>query len=398
MAPGSIRGSILTLMSIGIGAGALTIPYALALTGFILGSLILVVCAWLTLFTLRLVVESSIATGVRNYVDLTRETLGAKAEKFVQLNQVVLLGGACVTFQIILSKLIQWFVYTLTAWEQINSYFYYVMISLATNYLIILPLSLKQNLHEFRYISIIALGSIIYVTLVLLFQLPGYLEINYSPERLVWFDWDVVHILKAFSMCSFSFGMHNHILPIYYELQDRTEKRMGKVLNRSVFIIFAIYLLIGLAGYFSTFEKTPDIVIIRERAVKTFWNALAIQVALFTLILLLLIHAPIVYFPTKHLVFKAYLDSTEVDSDLNRAFCLFFFSLSVLLAILFPNIVATISFLGGLTGSCLFFLIPTWVYAQTHAQELGPFKQKLYQGMGLVLLCMGYAAMLVTVL
>lgn len=51
---------------------------------------------------------------------------------------------------------------------------------------------------------------------------------------------------------------------------------MEKVLDRSVLTMYLIYLFMGLAGYFSTYEKTQKIVIIRELAAKSFGNALAV--------------------------------------------------------------------------------------------------------------------------
>ena len=66
------------------------------------------------------------------------------------------------------------------------------------------------------------------------------------------------------------------VLPIYDELHQRSNRRMGKVLDRSILAMFLIYLLMGLAGYFSTFEKTTKIVIIRELANKSFPDWLAV--------------------------------------------------------------------------------------------------------------------------
>lgn len=52
--------------------------------------------------------------------------------------------------------------------DQVYSTTVYVIITLVTNYLIIVPLSLIENLHGFRYISVIAMVSILYCAIVLL--------------------------------------------------------------------------------------------------------------------------------------------------------------------------------------------------------------------------------------
>jgi hypothetical protein len=56
-------------------------------------------------------------------------------------------------------------------------------------------MALIENLHGFRYISIIALVSIIYVASIVLIQLPSFVNKNYSPERLVYANWNITSIL-----------------------------------------------------------------------------------------------------------------------------------------------------------------------------------------------------------
>lgn len=73
--------------------------------------------------------------------------------------------------------------------EDLSSKWTFAIISLITNYLIIFPLSLAENLHEFRYISIIALVAIFYVALILLIQLPEFYKANYRPGIIVTANW-----------------------------------------------------------------------------------------------------------------------------------------------------------------------------------------------------------------
>ena len=56
MAPGSIRGSIFTMLSVAIGAGLLSLPYTFAENGFALMTLFMVLSALFTMWSMRLII------------------------------------------------------------------------------------------------------------------------------------------------------------------------------------------------------------------------------------------------------------------------------------------------------------------------------------------------------
>ena len=64
-------------------------------------------------------------------------------------------------------------------------------------------------------------------------------------------DWN---IFPNFAITFFAFSCHIEFVPIYDELKDSTMKRVKKVVNRSVGTNALFYLLIGMAGYFSTYD------------------------------------------------------------------------------------------------------------------------------------------------
>lgn len=69
--PGSLRGSIFTLMSCALGAGSLALPYAVfAKTGLILGIFLLVLTGLISLYSLYLLMYSSLKTNCMSYSEL----------------------------------------------------------------------------------------------------------------------------------------------------------------------------------------------------------------------------------------------------------------------------------------------------------------------------------------
>jgi len=160
----------------------------------------------------------------------------------------------------------------------------------------IFPLSLIRNLTGFRYISLIVMGSMFYTMVVMLVQLPAYFEHNYRHGRVVWAVWDIEKILSACTVAFFAYTCQLQLLPVYCELQDRSVRRIMKVVNRAVGIQALTFFVITLAGYFATFELTAQIVLQRKALGGDFIDPFML-VAIVGTIALMLIHAPVCYFP-----------------------------------------------------------------------------------------------------
>ena len=104
-----------------------------------------------------------------------------------------------------------------------------------------------------RYISLVSIASIFYTLVVMLVELPEYFNEyhNKRHEDVSYFNLDI----NFFSGCSitfFSFTCQASILPIYSELVNPNEKRMMKVIGRSLLVDCVFYCAIALVGYFST--------------------------------------------------------------------------------------------------------------------------------------------------
>ena len=70
MKQGSIRGSIFSLCAVAIGAGVLSLPYVLAQTGWILGSILIMVGALSGYFSMYMILMRSIETKCKNFSEL----------------------------------------------------------------------------------------------------------------------------------------------------------------------------------------------------------------------------------------------------------------------------------------------------------------------------------------
>jgi hypothetical protein len=89
------------------------------------------------------------------------------------------------------------------------------------------------------------------------------------------------------------------LLPIYSELISPDERRIKKVISRSILVDVGFYLVIAAAGYFSTYDKTPRIVLSRDPLVG--WSRdYAIMIAQITIIAVLFVAVPVNYNPFRN--------------------------------------------------------------------------------------------------
>jgi amino acid permease len=190
-----------------------------------------------------------------------------------------------------------------------------VLQAVITTICFILPLSLAKNMSALRYISIVSIVSIFYTLVVMLVELPEYFHTYHivKGEPIAWFNVD----LNFFSGCSitfFSFTCQASILPIYSELVNPNEKRMMKVIGRSLLVDCVFYCAIALVGYFSTLQDTPDLVIARETLSGKVDYAMTISCL--AVILVVLVSSPANYFPFKNTLNYMITGNLEVSTKM----------------------------------------------------------------------------------
>jgi len=177
-----------------------------------------------------------------------------------------------------------------------------VLQAVITTVAVIYPLSLLKKMSALRYFSILSIVSILYTLIVLLIEMPEYSMKYYKPEssdprnHILYFNVDLSFFGSA-SLTFFSYTCQGSLLPIYSELVRPNEKRMMKVVGRSLFIDCLFYAAIGLTGYFSTYGFTPDLVIARESLYK---HDFAMSISCLAVIIVVIVSSPANFFPFKN--------------------------------------------------------------------------------------------------
>jgi amino acid permease len=103
---GSIRGSVFNLCCIAIGAGCLTLPYAMYLAGIMMGMILLVFGACIGYWSLNNLVHTSKVVKSTNYMVVCERAVGKWLGVCLEVIIVLYLLGVLILFQIMCMKII----------------------------------------------------------------------------------------------------------------------------------------------------------------------------------------------------------------------------------------------------------------------------------------------------
>jgi len=186
-----------------------------------------------------------------------------------------------------------------------------------------------------------------------------------------------------------------NLLTIYQELKNPTERRMGKVIHRSVGLMAICYFSIGLSGYFSTYDQTRKVLLERQSASGPFIDPL-MEIAIVGILLLLFVHVPVNYHPWRaQLIYMKHRHERFTLKE-NVLITAVFVATVTFVSIIFPDITKVLSIAGGLCSVTLCFTLPTMAYIKLNGRGLRDSRN-----MGCFVLCMflcmiGYTSVILT--
>ncbi|CDW78626.1 UNKNOWN [Stylonychia lemnae] len=170
---GSFRGSTFQLSAAAIGSGSLSLPYVMAKNGFILGLLMIIIGCISTIVSLMMLGNCLAKIHPPNYTYLISEVIGMNVDHHIGWLIIISAIGSNVSYLIAIIQMIQVFAANIG----LNMYLanvQHVKIAIAAfiSLIILLPFGLTRNFSGFRYLSIFSISSLVYIMLVLLYELP----------------------------------------------------------------------------------------------------------------------------------------------------------------------------------------------------------------------------------
>lgn len=387
---GSLRGSILSLSILCVGVGCLSLPQRYSQIGIIIYSLLIIATAIVTIWSLKMIVEAGRKANLTEYSSVILHYCGHKWGKAADIIIIIYIFGVLIVYQIVIYQMLGAFVFQIRSdiKEEYNNdinkfykksfwgdFLFKSAVMLSISVIIIFPLNIQKNISKLRYASFVGIASLIIIVLVLIIQLPDYLSYNFSkPETKIniidfsnYFKSPNFFFFKAAGTIFYAFSSHYGIFPIYERLKNHNERRINKVINRSIIIICIFFITIGVVGYLTDPVNTHDLIIKRDNL----YNGVDYIMTICRLFVVIVLFAKIPnnYNSMRISLFNIFIKSNENEEiSLKTNLCLTIpvTLITAFVGVLYDKIDNIISFLGGFCASLISFILPAIIYFKSN--------------------------------
>lgn len=253
-AAGSQRSSVFNLISGCVGMGILILPYCMMKVGLLCFLVVIAISGVASYASLRICCAGMQATGAQSYVDTLMTIFSKRIAILSTYMLVIACFGCCCGYMVFASQL----VHQLLSVIGVASERWVIVGVLAC--FPVLPMSFLKNLSDFRYLSILSLCGLMYLSGLVFSRASYYLRTSDAIVQDGWW-WkipDVWSIPKCLSLCFTAYVVHMSVFSTYKELVNPTGRRITKVIFRSVVGETVLYIAIGICGFLSFGTQTKD--------------------------------------------------------------------------------------------------------------------------------------------
>ena len=370
MKQSGISGASANLVNSIVGAGIIGIPYALNQSGLIAGVFLLILVAYLTDKSLRIIVGLASFhpqlkfRDVRTFEDLASYPFGAIGSNFILVNMFVMAYGAMIAYLLIIKDTIPHILGV-----DVDAHFARALIMLVTSITIMVPLSMQRDMASLAVTSIFSILADVILVIFIATYSPiqdtvadaggfGQVLLNDSVEPTLFIG---LGILSTAMACQ-----HSAFI-VSGSLENKTMTRWAKVTGFSITISAILCLILGTCGYLGFLDATQGDVLNNFAQDEFLPNG-----ARFLLAITMFFTYPMESFVARHVVVQLMhegdMDGKDdpnhsgVDGDeaggfwfLNRrqSWTIGIYLLTLIPALLVDNVGPVLSITGSLGGGCI---------------------------------------------
>ncbi|XP_042258197.1 sodium-coupled neutral amino acid transporter 3 isoform X1 [Thunnus albacares] len=395
--------SVFNLGNAIMGSGILGLAYAMANTGILLFWFLLSAVAALSCYSIHLLLKSSGIVGIRAYEQLGYRAFGTPGKMAAGIAITLQNIGAMSSYLYIVKSELPLVIQAFLKADPNSDVWYlngnYLVIMVSAS--VILPLALMKQLGYLGYTSGFSLSCMVFFLTAVTykkFQIPCPFEefsanstsalhsLNISSHSHEYNN-DLVHedddshcgprmitinsqTAYTIPILAFAFVCHPEVLPIYTELSNPTQKRMQRVSNISIFVMYSMYFLAALFGYLTFYDKVePELLHTYSRIDPYDTLILCVRVAVLTAVTLTV---PIVLFPVRRAIMQMLFPTKSFNWLRHIGIALVLLTLINMLVIFAPNILGIFGIIGATSAPCLIFIFPAVFYLRIVPKEDEP--------------------------
>lgn len=411
----SFASCVFNLMNAIMGSGILGLAYAMASTGIVGFSILLILVSTLAAYSIHLLLTLCDQTGINSYEDLGGRALQKPGKVMVGIAILIQNIGAMASYLFILKSELPAAIVgflnpdsTGNAWYE-DGRLLLIIATLA----IVLPLAILPKIGFLGYTSSIAFLFVLYFTVVIVVKkwsipcpLPQNVTTLYSALQISNFsDSDctpklfVISSKSAYAIptMAFSFLCHTAVLPIYCELDRPTKRRMQNVTNVGISLSFLLYFISALFGYLTFYAHVDselllgyDTYLPRDIMVMTVRLAILLSV---------LLTVPLIHFPARKAAILLLFGGRPFSWLIHLSTTLIILATVLLMAIYVPDIRNVFGVVGSTTSSFLLFVFPGMFYLKISSEPLTSFNSVgaiLLMVFGLIMGVISFSVIVIT--
>uniref|UniRef100_A0A8C6UUS2 Solute carrier family 38 member 3b n=1 Tax=Neogobius melanostomus TaxID=47308 RepID=A0A8C6UUS2_9GOBI len=399
----SVGMSVFNLGNAIMGSGILGLAYAMANTGILLFLFLLTAVAALSSYSIHLLLKSSGVVGIRAYEQLGYRAFGTPGKMAAGIAITLQNIGAMSSYLYIVKSELPLVIQAFLKADPNSDLWYlngnYLVIMVSAS--IILPLALMKQLGYLGYTSGFSLSCMVFFLSAVIykkFQIPCPFEefsmnvtsthhaVNVSSHAneytngLVHTNEDAHCDPRMFTINSqtaytipilaFAFVCHPEVLPIYTELRNPTKKKMQKVSNISILVMYTMYFLAALFGYLTFYDQVePELLHTYSRIDPYDTLILCVRVAVLTAVTLTV---PIVLFPVRRAIQHMAFPTKSFNWIRHIAIAVILLTVINMLVIFAPNILDIFGIIGATSAPCLIFIFPAVFYIRIVPKDKEP--------------------------
>ncbi|KAL3875599.1 hypothetical protein ACJMK2_033534 [Sinanodonta woodiana] len=374
-----------------IGVTLLAMPFCFQQCGVLLGIVLLGFSTWLTLASCQLLVKAGITSRRRSYEFLAYYTHGRTGKFLVEVGMIGLMIGTLVALIVIIGDIGPDIFANFIGLENSGRLRNGVILLLCL--FVGLPLALLKNLRALSNTS--SLCVVFYMIFVLYI-------LALSKERLFSGDWlgkiniwRMEGLFRCLPIYAYAFGCQTQIFLVYDEMPEPSLKKINSIVHTAVNMCSVAYLLVGLFGYiaFSNIDEiNGDIFTHIEKNLLT-------DVFKLCFVISLAVTIPLIVFPCRAALYTMLFPqkakgSDEMPGDVQmpelhfQIISVSIVLVSMLLAILFPNVELVLALNGATVGNLICYIFPAIFFLKVMsgaAEGKGTAKAVLLLGLVILL-------------
>ena len=240
----SSQGSVCNLCSATLGAGALSLPYGFRHASVGVATLMLLLAGGATVYSIWLLIYVYEKTGIRTYEESTESLAGRPLRRFVEALTIVFCYGCAVAYVTAVGDVLAPLTHVFPSLSREG-----LMVAFWTVFM--LPPSCSRVVDSLRFTSFFGMCAMVWLTVAVMWHAAAgsrHPDRPHPPPAVdVWaVRWD---LLVSTPIVLFAYTCQINVFAIYDELCPQTPRAMVRVSTWGIALCFAIYFLIGLAGY-----------------------------------------------------------------------------------------------------------------------------------------------------